>query len=116
MILQRVIKGIGGINDQDVKHILTTGILCNWWRSIGSLPQVEIPDRLTERNLTWHQNHYDEPDPLRGNARFSLETPFISTTAGTVERDAFQQTNLLNPAWVEALRFASNLWTRDGYL
>ena len=118
MIIQRVIKGIGGIGiGQDtVKNILKTGITCRWWQEVDPLPENEIPLRLTERNLTWHQNHYDDPDPQEGNRPFCLHTPFISTTAGTIDRDTFLQTNILHPAWIEALRFATDVWSRDGYL
>lgn len=116
MIIQKVIKGIGGIDQDRVDHILQTGITCRWWQEVNPLPQHEIPLRLTERNLTWHQNRYDDPDPQEGNRPFCMRTPFISTTAGTVERDTFLQTNILQPAWVEALRFATDVWSRDGYL
>jgi hypothetical protein len=116
MIIQKVIKGIGGIDEDKVDHILRTGITCQWWQEVNPLPQHEIPLRLTERNLAWHQNRYDSPDPLEGDRPFYLRTPFISTTAGTVERDTFLQTNMLQPAWIEALRFASDVWSRDGYL
>ncbi len=116
MIIQKVIKGIGGIDQDRIDHILQTGITCRWWQEVNPLPQHEIPLRLTERNLTWHQNRYDESDPQEGNRPFYLRTPFISTTAGTVERNSFLQTNILQPAWVEALRFATDVWSRDGYL
>jgi len=116
MIIQHVIKGISRINEDDARRILSVGITCNWWRKVDPLPSNEIPRRLTERNLDWHQNHYDDPDPLEGGERFGLHTPFISTTAGTVERDTFSRTNVMNPAWVEALRFATDSWTVDGYL
>lgn len=116
MIIQKVIKGIGGIKPDTINDILRTGITCRWWHEVNPLPQNEISLRLNERNLRWHQNHYDEPDPLEENHPFYLRTPFISTTAGTVERDAFYQTNILQPAWVEALRFATDGWSRDGYL
>lgn len=116
MIIQKVIKGIGGIKQDTMENILQTGIRCRWWHEVDPLPFNEIPLRLNERNLEWHQNHYDDPDPSEGNRPFYLRTPFISTTAGTVERDAFFQTNILQPAWVEALRFATDGWSRDGYL
>lgn len=116
MIIQKVIKGIGGIDQDDADQVLRTGITCRWWQEVNPLPQSEIPLRLTERNLTWHQNRYDDPDPMEGNRPFHFRTPFISTTAGTVERDVFLQTNVLQPAWIEALRFATDVWSRDGYL
>jgi hypothetical protein len=116
MIIQEVLKGISGIDEDDVQRIFASGITCNWWRKVGSLPSVEIPLRLTERNLHWHQNRYDDPDPFEGNEEFSKHTPFISTTAGSVERDAFNQINNLYPAWWEALRFATSFWTTDGWI
>jgi hypothetical protein len=116
MIIQKVIKGIGGIEQDEATKILREGIICRWWQMVNPLPQFQIPDRLTERNLIWHQNRYDDLDPSQENQPFYLRTPFISTTAGTVERDVSYQTNILHPAWVEALRFATEGWSRDGYL
>ena len=116
MIIQEVLKGISGIDEDDVHLILESGIICNWWRKVELLPSAEVPLRLTERNLHWHQNRYDQPDPLEGNEEFSRHTPFISTTAGSVERDGFNQINILCPAWWEALKFATNFWTSDGWI
>ena len=65
-------------------------------------------------SIMWHQNKYDDPDPLRSNQPFSEETPFISTTAGTVVRDNFNRTNILEPAQLTALRFATNGWQGSG--
>lgn len=116
MIIQQVIKGLSNLTDKDVDGIFRTGIVCNWWRTQGFLPQDQVPDRLTERNLYWHQNSYNKADPSDGNNPFSLNTPFISTTAGTVERDTVNRTNTLTPAWKTALYFATDRWTTDGWL
>jgi hypothetical protein len=116
MIIQRVIKGINGLNDMQAAATLSNGIVCNWGRTVTHLPLNQIPLRLTDRNLEWHQNHYSDPDPLEGGEEFRIHTPFISTTAGTVERDAANSTNIRRPAWEVALRFATNFWTSDGYL
>ena len=116
MIVQRVIKGIGGINRPDATSLLQSGILCNWWRNVNPLPENEIPQRLTDRNLYWHQNRYSDPDPLEGGRPFFERTPFISTTAGTVERDPYLLRNVIHPAWLVSLEFATDTWTRDGYL
>ena len=75
-----------------------------------------MPDRLTETNLDWHQNSFNKPDPSHGKQPFSLNTPFISTTAGTVERDTVNRTNTLTPAWKTALFFATDRWKTDGWL
>ncbi|MFN0106104.1 MAG: hypothetical protein ACKV2U_28945 [Bryobacteraceae bacterium] len=116
MIIQRVIKGISGLNDPDVDDIFRSGILCNWWRTHGSLLQHKVPDKLTGRNLDWHQNSFNKPDPLEGHQTFSLNTPFISTTAGTVDRDVANRTNTITPAWKMGLYFATNRWKADGWL
>src|SRR5215467_13427895 len=116
MIIQHVIKGITGIDERTAKGILSAGITCRWWHKVNPLPSHEIPQRLTDRNLDWHQNRYEEPDPSEGGEEFCRHTPFISTTAGSVERDNVYQTNTLTPAWKEALRFATAHWTTDGYL
>jgi hypothetical protein len=116
VIIQQVLKGIPGIDANEAQHVLRSGIQCNWFRNQGTIDINEIPDKLTDRNLDWHQNHYDEPDPLKGNQVFSVHTPFISTTAGSVERDTANDTNTLNPAWMEAVDFATANFTVDGYV
>ena len=117
MIIQRVIKGIGGIDDADVQDIFDAGIVCNWWRNLGrALQRVEIHGKLSDRNLDWHQNSFDKSDPLEGGQTFSQHTPFISTTAGTVSRDTSAKTNTLTPAWRIALYFATKQWMTDGWL
>jgi hypothetical protein len=118
VIIQKVIKGIGGIDVAAVQLIFQQGILCNWWRNSpnGTLPRIRVPEKLTSRNLDWHQNSYDQPDSLEGYQPFRLNTPFISTTAGTVERDVANRTNTLTPAWRAALYFATDAWKQDGWL
>jgi hypothetical protein len=116
LIVQKTIKGIGGIGNIEAQQILSTGIICNWWRTVGTMPANEIPDRLTARNLDWHQNHYADPDPREGGAPFWLHTPFISLTAGAVERNSVLAKNITFPARDVALRFATNFGVQDGYL
>jgi hypothetical protein len=98
-----------------VQRIFEGGILCNWWMSLrpNPLPHPEIPQRLSDRNLFWHQNRYNMTDPLTKKP-FSYETPFISTSAGTVERRAFLLKNRIHRARNIALRFATNRWKRSG--
>lgn len=120
MIIQQVIKGINGIGDPTVQQIFKAGITCNWWRNSpnGILPRHRVPEKLTDRNLDWHQDSYDQVDPLEGSQTFSINTPYISTTAGTVERerDVAKRTNTLTPAWKIALYFATDAWRKDGWL
>ena len=98
-----------------VHDIFQMGIVCNWWRSQGRLIQNEVPDRLTEQNLDLHRHSFEKFDPRYGKP-FRENTPFISTTAGTVERDVIEETNTLLPAWKSALYFATEGWTKDGWL
>jgi len=116
MIIQKVIKGISGISENEAIQIFQGGIVCNWWRKVNPLPRHEVPLRLTQRNLDWHQNHYTASDPSEGGEEFGRHTPFISTTAGTVERDTFTKTNIMHPAWEVALPFATESLKTDGYL
>lgn len=116
MIIQRVIKGIGGITQAEATGMFAGGIQCNWWRKVRTLPVNEVPQRLTARNLDWHQNRYSDPDPQEGNEEFYRHTPFISTTAGGVVRDPSAGLNVLRPAWLIALEFATDGWSTDGYL
>jgi hypothetical protein len=116
MIIQQTLKGIGGIDANIARRLLAQGIPCNLVRKRGGISFAEIPSRLTLRNLDWHQNRYNIRDPLEGNEPFSWHTPFISTTAGTVERFISTSTNVVTPAWIEAADFATKSFTVDGYI
>jgi hypothetical protein len=116
VIIQRVIKGIGNLQDSDVQIIFKSGILCNWWRTKGYLEQHRVPEKLTDANLDRHRHSFKQPDPNENNRPFYENTPFISTTAGTVEREVANRTNTVTPAWKIALFFATNRWKVDGWL
>lgn len=116
MIFQFVIKGINGINDTDANNILFhEGIKCNWLRKVGAILPEDALAKLNDRNLKWHINHYKEYDPLTGES-FDKNTPYISTTAGTVERDHLNRKNVIRSALEVALRFATDFYKSDGYL
>jgi hypothetical protein len=87
------------------------GILCNWWRSVEAITPSGIAEKLSAANLDMHVNHFDEPDPATGK-RFSEQTPFISLSAGTVERDAAAQTNLVHRARRTAAWFGTEFGTK----
>ena len=118
VIIQKVIKGINGIGNQEVQEVFHVGIQCNWWRNLPNrqLPRSRVLEKLTDRNLDWHQNFYDVSDPLESGNPFKINTPYISTTAGTVERDVANYTTTLTPAWKVALGFATDGWKTDGWL
>jgi hypothetical protein len=116
MIIQQTLKGISGIDASIASALLLGGIHCNLVQRRGVISFAEIPFRLSLRNLDWHQNQYDTPDPWESNEPFSWHTPFISTTAGTVERFVSTSSNVMTPAWIEAVDFATSSFTVDGYV
>lgn len=56
MIVQWCIKGLALQNDTMARNIINrrTGILCNWWRAVGTIAQNVKPDKLTASNLDMH--------------------------------------------------------------
>jgi hypothetical protein len=112
VIIQWCIKGLALDDDSAAKSVLDEqqGILCNWWRSVNTITPPEIRAKLTPDNLNVHVNHFT----LNG---FDRMTPFISLSAGTVERDAIAQTNMLRRARRTALWFGSDFGRRrEAYL
>ena len=121
MIVQWAIKGISGgssgISDVDAKALIDDGhgIICNWWRNAFRIAPPQIRAKLSYSNLLRHVNQYAAPDPVTGQP-FSESTPFISLTAGCVERNTLLRTNLVIPARQTALEFATEWGTCSGYL
>jgi len=85
------------------------GLVCNWWRNQprGVISPREIQAKLSETTLRDHLVAYD---------RVAAGTPYISTTAGVVERDAARARNVYFPPLYTALRFATENFQRDGYV
>jgi hypothetical protein len=115
MFFQKVLKGIAGLTRNEADFALVQGILCNWWRTVHRISPPEIVQKLTERNLDWHLNHYSDFDPST-NAPFSENTPYISVTAGVVERYVFLQRNVVFDPLITALRFATSDFTTTGHV
>jgi hypothetical protein len=124
LYIQKVLKGIVGKDDEhpdgiddDIARIilLEKGIICNWWHNVGKIRPEEIKEKLTDRNLVWHLNRYNDIDPITG-LPFHDRTPFISTTAGAVERDVILRTNFVHSPYLTALQFATADFTRAGYI
>lgn len=114
MIFQRIFKGIAGLTAPEARARLNgAGISCNWWREVNPLPSEEIPARLTMDNLLRHLNEYDRIDPATGKP-FGQLTPFISTTAGSVERDPSVAQNRIFSAFITALSFATAGFRQSG--
>lgn len=122
MVFQKVLKGISGLNDTDAKDLVDNGIMSNWWRRAGTISPSDIKLHLTQDNLKLHLNHYHDPvpstNPLHAihNGKFGEVSPFISTSAGAVERDFATKTNLIFPPFITALNFATRNGRADGYI
>ncbi len=114
MIVQWCVKGMSLPDDATAKAIVDSqnGIICNWWRRVGTIGPSEVRQVLTDVNLDRHVNHYLERDPLTGRP-FAESTPFISMSAGTVERDAIAKTNYARRARRTALWFGTDFGRID---
>src|SRR4051794_31716040 len=100
MYIQKVLKGITGITKAEADNaLLIDGIQCNWWRDVHSITPHGVEEQLTERNLYWHLERYDKIDPNTSRP-FHETTPFISTTAGAIERDRFRSQNIIYPPFL----------------
>lgn len=113
VFVQWCVKGVwggpGGIDEATAEAITAggEGIRCNWWRNAGQPQPEAVEDRLTPQWLDDHIHNY---------GTVSKETPFISLTAGCVERDRVSRFNRLHTAEEVALRFATSWGTHPGYL
>ena len=115
MIIQQILKGIGNIDELDADRILTqTGIESNWIRN-SSVDLSDWSGRLTDEELEWHLNRFDDHYPATGG-RYSQLTPFISTTAGVYERDPDTADIVPFDPIEVAISFATNEFSRDGFV
>lgn len=117
MYVQWCVKGMHLDRDSEAESILepTSGLLSNWWRRVSTITPGEVRDRLTPENLDRHVNHFEAPDPATG-LLVRHETPFISLSAGTIERDTFAKTNAVHGARNIAIRFGLAGGTTTAYL
>jgi hypothetical protein len=82
------------------------GLLCNWWRQVGNITPHQIRGKLNAPNLNMHINHFTLNN-------FNTDSPFISMSAGTMERDAVAMTNYAHRARRTALWFGTNFGQSD---
>jgi hypothetical protein len=108
MIVQWCVKGISLPNKAAAAQILAKqdGLMCNWWRRVHRISPHEVRHKLTANNVDMHVNHFTDKDPATG-LPFNEESPFISMSAGTVERDAVARTNYVHRARKTALYFGT---------
>jgi hypothetical protein len=114
VIVQWCIKGMSLPNDDEARRIIDAGqgLICNWWRNAYEIDPAETRLKLTAQNLDMHVNHFTARDPTTGSP-FNENSPFISLSAGTVERDAVAQTNFVHRARRTALYFATEFGRRS---
>lgn len=109
MIVQWCCKGFANMSRADARGILSngTGIRCRSWliRDPLPFPIEENLQRLTEQNLDLHINNYTYQGAA--SVPFYNITPFISLSAGCVERDVTLKTNVTHTALRTALEFAT---------
>jgi len=124
MYFQKVLKGIKGLSPQDATAMVKDkGIHCNWWRRQGSISAADISGQLTENNVLCHLDHYNDPLPAT-HAQYSASekltygdiSPFISATAGAVQRFSSPGFNICFPAYMTALQFATANFTTRGFI
>lgn len=125
MFFQKVVKGIVGLDRIAAERIVTTdGIICNWWRTVETITPAAIQDQLTEAAILCHLNQYDDPLPSTHDLTrhpysaktYGDVTPFISTSAGAIQRDKFVQRNIIFPPFLIALRFATKNFKASGFI
>ena len=112
-MFQKVLKGIEAHADIDPALILEQGLLCSWWRRVSKLPRNEVSGRLNHSELLKHLNQYNVPVPGQSYT-YGQNSPFISTTAGTVQTSDRHYTNF--PAEMTALRFATKNFSVAGFV
>lgn len=114
MIVQWCIKGISLRSDDEAVEIIDAGqgLVCNWWRKVEDIDPADTRLKLTAQYLDMHVNHFAETDPSTGRP-FYENSPFISLSAGTVERDTVAQTNFVHRARKTALYFATEFGRRN---
>lgn len=124
MYFQKVLKGIKHLSPDTAAGMVTDeGIHCNAWHRAGSISAAEISTQLTDNNILCHLNHYNDPLPAT-HPQFSPAeklsygdiTPFISTTAGAVQRFPSPGLNICFPAFMTALQFATANFTTRGFI
>ncbi|MEV4816174.1 hypothetical protein [Micromonospora tulbaghiae] len=112
MIIQWCCKGLAKVNRPTIESMFTdpTGLRCrdwqSYWQAGDPFPLPPAMHRLTEDGLDRHVNDFTGPDPGTGKP-FCEVTPFISLSAGCVDRDVLAKTNIAHRALRTALEFAT---------
>ena len=121
MYFQKALKGINGIDQATAQHIVDNGLMSNWWRKARTIKVADQKQLLNYANADLHLNHYNEPIPAGHllspyGGSYGSVSPFISTTAGAIQRDKDKGTNIFFDPFLTALRFATKQYRSTGYI
>jgi hypothetical protein len=111
MIVQWCCKGLAKVPDEEINAIVYghVGLRCRAWTTLAPKTPYRLANglrQLTEYHLDLHVNNYSYPDP-RTSVPFYKTTPFISLSAGCVDRDITIEENITHRAWRTAVHFAT---------
>jgi hypothetical protein len=114
VIVQWCVKGLSLPSDEDARDLLDGcgGLQCNWWRAVHSITPRGVRSKLTMASLDRHVNHFEEVDPATAQP-FRHQSPYISLSAGVVERDSAMKTNFVRRARQTALWFGTEFGEQD---
>ena len=115
MLVQWCLKGVPwspGFGDADARRALTDdGLTSNWVRANAARPLAsalaDAHAALSDSALVRHVNAY---------ATVAATTPYVSLSAGVIERDPKMRTPIHHHAWTTALDFATRGGTGEGYV
>jgi hypothetical protein len=115
MLVQWCLKGVPwstGFGDAEALRVLShEGLTSNWVRANGGRSfmtgLVDGHAALSDAALAQHVNAY---------ATVAATTPYVSLSAGVVERNPTTRTPIRHRAWTTALDFATGGGTGDGYV
>jgi hypothetical protein len=122
MIFQKVVKGISGIDTAAAQDIIDKGLKSNWYRVAGTILEEDKKIHLTAKNLDLHLNHYHQNVPTTNplssihRGKFGDVSPFISTTAGVVQRNGAERRNIIFSSYITALKFATSNFKKSGFI
>jgi hypothetical protein len=116
VFFQYILKGIPGLTETEADEILLrSGIRCNLWHRHGELSSNQRADALSRESLFAHLHKYDQYDHETGRT-FGQSTPYISTTAGTVEEEVSNERIIIRDAFFTAVQFGTANFLSTGYV
>lgn len=113
MRIQWAMKGLSLDDDAEAERILwPRGLICNWGRTAQGIPLDDISGKLTDDSVDWHVNRFSEKE-AGTREPYSKNSPYISLSCGTVQRDAVARANFLYTARRTAMQFGFRFGARS---